>query len=167
MPFNAVQGSSVASEQQMARERRRVHDQAMKHLQGWLRDPLFLVALVGGTLLALLLRNWLGPPAAAGSAVLLMLTLVPLLEELAFRGALQPMLLRVTGGRRAGPLSLANLLTSLGFCALHALRRPAALAAGVFLPSLVFGWFRERHDSVLPPLLLHLCWNAAVLAPPW
>lgn len=137
----------------------------MRWLPGWLRDPLFLAVLAGGTLLALLLRLWLGPPAAAGTALLLMLTLVPLLEELAFRGALQPALLRITGGRRAGPLSLANLLTSLAFSALHGLRRPAAAAAGVFLPSLLFGWFRERHDSVLPPLLLHLCWNMAVLLP--
>lgn len=137
----------------------------MKHLPNWLRDPLFLATLAGGMLIAWLLRLWLGPPAASGRALLLMLTLVPVVEELAFRGALQPALLRATGGRRAGPLSLANLLTSLAFSGLHALTRPLALATAVFLPSLVFGWFRERHDSVLPPLALHLCWNTALLAP--
>lgn len=138
----------------------------MKRPPGWLRDPLFLAVLAGGTLLAMGIRQWLGPPAAAGTALLLMLTLVPLVEELAFRGALQPALLHLTGGRRAGPLSLANLITSLAFSGLHALRRPALLAAGVLAPSLLFGWFRERHGSVLPPLLLHLCWNAAALLPP-
>lgn len=137
----------------------------MKRPPGWLRDPLFLAVLASGTLLAMGVRQWLGPPAAAGTGLLLMLTLVPLVEELAFRGALQPALLHLTGGRRTGPLSLANLLTSLAFGALHALRRPVTAAAGVFAPSLVFGWFRERHGSVLPPLLLHLAWNAAVLLP--
>ena len=116
-------------------------------------------------MIAAMLRLWLGPPAASGHALLLMLTLVPLLEELAFRGALQPALLRATGGRRLGPLSLANLLTSLAFSGLHALTRPLALAAAVFLPSLAFGGFRERHDSVLPPLALHTCWNLALLGP--
>lgn len=85
--------------------------------------------------------------------------LMPVLEELAFRGWLQTELLS-RWPRRLGPLSHANLLTSVVFTALHFIQHPPLWAAGVFLPSLVFGHFRERHAGLVSPMLLHAWYNA-------
>lgn len=84
----------------------------------------------------------------------------PLLEELAFRGALQPLLLRHAVARRqlAG-ISLANLLTSLVFAAAHLVQHAPAWAAAVLIPSLAFGYVRERFDAVAPAIALHVFYN--------
>lgn len=90
---------------------------------------------------------------------------VPVMEELAFRGGLQGMLAerfpRCWWGQR---LSLANLLTSLLFAAAHA--GVAAHWSGwlVFVPSLAFGYFRDKYQRVAPAALLHGFYNAGFFA---
>lgn len=84
---------------------------------------------------------------------------IPVLEELVFRGWLQTAL-GERWPRRYGPLSLANLITSVTFAALHFFQHAPLWAASVFLPSLVFGYFRERHAGVVSPILLHIWYNA-------
>lgn len=131
------------------------------------RDPLFAGALLAGPPVAwlwLTLAGATAPPLAGTVAVLLFLVIYPLLEELVFRGLLQGRLLETAaGGRRLGPLSVANLLTALLFALAHWPRGGALLAAGVVLPALVFGFFRERHQSLYGPMLLHGWYNASVL----
>ncbi len=139
----------------------------------WLRDPWWWTVCglgVGAVLGArMLLGPGLGPGLAPwfmpGLPALLMFALVyPVLEELVFRGMLQPWLLRRTAARAIiGPLTLANLLTSVLFSLAHVPLRGAVHATLVFTPSLAFGLFRDRHDSVLPPIVLHVVWNTAVL----
>jgi membrane protease YdiL (CAAX protease family) len=85
----------------------------------------------------------------------------PVLEETVFRGGLQSALLtRSVFRTRAGPVSLANVLTSIVFAAAHLFRQPPLWAALVLLPSLVFGWSRERYNSIVPSTLLHMIYNA-------
>lgn len=130
------------------------------------REPHFAVALVAA---AIFWWGWYGtqqPMAAASGPLiaperLLMLVLVyPVLEELAFRGALQELLHRCAwGGRTLGGLSVANGLTTLLFCAAHAVHHAPPAAALVFFPSLVFGYFRDRYRAVWPAALLHVCYN--------
>lgn len=93
---------------------------------------------------------------------LLYVAVHPLLEEIAFRGLIQETLLRRLP-YRFGPLSAANLITSLLFAATHFGTRESWLAAAIFVPSLVFGYFRERHDSLASPIVLHAFYNAAAL----
>lgn len=98
--------------------------------------------------------------------------LQPLLEELVFRGILQGQLLRLStpsGGqpRRLGPLTLANLLVTAGFVALHLRAQPLAWALAVAAPSLVFGHLRERMGSVWPAVLLHGIYNAGFGLTAW
>jgi uncharacterized protein len=85
--------------------------------------------------------------------------LYPVAEEIVFRGAIQPWLARRTGALRLGPVSLANGVTSLLFAALHFYSHPALWAAAVFIPSLLLGYFRERHASLWPPIALHVFFN--------
>ena len=48
----------------------------------------------------------------------------------------------------------------LVFTALHFVNHPPPWAAAVLLPSLLFGYFRDRHGSVLPAIVLHVFYNA-------
>lgn len=127
------------------------------------KDPQLALALVTGPIAWGLLA--LSPGAATGPPLSvtdwLGVTLVyPVLEELVFRGLLQPWLARMLGFRRLGPVSAANLLTSVLFAAAHLMHHPGIWAAAVLGPSLVFGHFRERHAGVSVPIFLHAYYNA-------
>ncbi len=105
----------------------------------------------------------------SASLLLLLCLVYPLLEELVFRGALQGWLGGFAAGRRSiAGVSGANLLTSLLFAAAHLLYHPPFWAAAVLAPSLVFGWFRDRYQSVVPGILLHILYNSGyfLLFPP-
>lgn len=125
-------------------------------------DPHFIVALLlGPCVWAVLYFLQLG--AAASSLDLILLITVcliyPVLEELAFRGFIQSWLLDAVqfAKKQMGGISIANIITSVLFAAAHLFSQHPLWAASVFLPSLVFGYFRERHDSVVPSIILH-CW---------
>jgi membrane protease YdiL (CAAX protease family) len=88
----------------------------------------------------------------------------PLLEELVFRGVLQGLALRLTTHkgqpRRVGPITLANVLVTLVFVALHLQAQPLIWALAVTVPSLVLGHLRDRFASVWPAVLVHTTYNA-------
>ena len=63
----------------------------------------------------------------------------PLLEEIVFRGLVQELVHEYISAHSLGPLSVANLLTSLLFTGMHFFYHAPVWAALVFLPSLVFG----------------------------
>lgn len=109
-----------------------------------------------------------GLPLRSGTVPLtlfLMSVLVyPVLEEIVFRGGIQGALLtRPALARSVMGISLACVLTSILFAAAHLLRQPPLWAALVFIPSLVFGWARERHDSLVSPTALHMTYNAGFI----
>lgn len=84
----------------------------------------------------------------------------PVLEEIVFRGLLQGRLWESRFGRYvAMSLSLPNLITSVIFTALHFLYHPPLWAVGVFIPSLVFGFFRDRYQHLAPAIYLHIFFN--------
>jgi membrane protease YdiL (CAAX protease family) len=136
----------------------------------WLRDPQFVIGVLAA------LPVWLALGLAVGghmrvtfTATFLMSFLVvrPVLEELAFRGALQGFLLQRGGSRRIGPISRANWATTAAFVALHFTAQPTAWALAVAVPSLAFGHMRERFGSVLPAIALHLIYNVGFAATAW
>ena len=88
----------------------------------------------------------------------------PVLEELAFRGALQGALLeRPALARRRAGLTGANALASLAFAAAHLWSQSPLQALSVIAPSLAFGACRDRYASVVPGTLLHGFYNAGFL----
>lgn len=129
-------------------------------------DWLLALALTAGALIAGAVGSV--APDRDVSDWLLLASLVlwqPAVEELLFRGVLQGTLRRTMFGRRSRwGLSVANAVTSLAFVSIHFIRQPPLWAAAVVVPSLVFGYFRDRSDSVWPPLVLHIVYNGAFFA---
>ena len=111
------------------------------------QDPLFHLALLAGPaawfILYLLLQpapQW-GWPLAAPLAFLMPALVYPVLEEIVFRGLIQDLVHEYVSSRSLGPVSVANLLTTLLFTAMHFIYHAPLWALLVFLPSLVFGFF--------------------------
>lgn len=139
-----------------------MHDLGLRMGWRWLADPRFALALAAGVAFWLALA-WLDftPPVYGAAALVSLVLLQPLVEELLFRGLLQGWLAERPWGRRGfAGFTLANLAVSLVFTALHFVNHPPLWAAGVLLPSLLFGYFRDRNGSVLPAIALHVFYNA-------
>ena len=91
--------------------------------------------------------------------------LMPVVEELLFRGILQEQLYRILPkdkGRQLN-ISFANLATSVIFSLTHWLFRDSVTALLVFPASLLFGWLYERHHTLTLPLAVHILANLLFL----
>lgn len=141
--------------------------------RGW-RDWQFAAACAAGPLVWFVLAQGglpLGDPAWIAQSPWRFIWLAvgaPVLEEMVFRGGLQPMLAQALAARESRSLHCgfmssrvaANVLTSLVFAAMHLPTHAALWAASVFVPSLLFGHFRDRHHGVGSPMVLHAFYNA-------
>lgn len=85
--------------------------------------------------------------------------LYPLLEEVVFRGAIQSAGHRWLPAVWFGPISLSNAATSTLFAALHLLYHAPPWALAVFVPSLLFGYFKDRYRALSAPVALHAYYN--------
>jgi uncharacterized protein len=88
----------------------------------------------------------------------------PIIEELAFRGVIQEFIASKT--KQFHPiffLSVANVATSLLFVAMHFVHHPPLWALLVFVPSLIFGYFKEQYGDVRASIFLHMFYNACSL----
>ena len=85
----------------------------------------------------------------------------PVVEELAFRGMIQEYISTKT---KQYPsyfyISVANILTSILFVLMHFVHHTPLWALLVFIPSLIFGYFKEQYKSILPSIFLHMFYNA-------
>jgi uncharacterized protein len=140
----------------------------------WPPDTHMAVAMFLALPVWLTLGLFFGPHLRApvgGLAWASLLLVQPLLEELVFRGLLQgqALALLVRGGKpmRLGPFTLANVLITVAFVALHLRAQPLAWALAVAAPSLVFGHLRERFASVWPAVGMHAFYNAGFAATAW
>lgn len=130
---------------------------------GWSRDPHVLRAAGAAVPVWAALALAVGPHMRAPGgpwAWAVLAFLLPVAEELVFRGLLQGQLLRLSAWRRVGPVSAANLLTSFAFAVAHLWAQPPAWALATMVPSLVLGHLRERLGSVWPAVALHAFYNA-------
>lgn len=102
-------------------------------------------------------------PLGAPAAFLMPALIYPVLEEIVFRGAAQGLLWRTRLAAVAlGPVSGPNLVTSVAFAGFHMLLRPSLLTVGVIVPSLIFGYFRDRYRGIVPSILLHVFYNSGL-----
>jgi len=88
----------------------------------------------------------------------------PVVEELAFRGVIQEFIASRT---KQYPsflhISVANILTSLLFVAMHFVHHTPLWAVLVFVPSLIFGYFKEQYGHIWASIFLHMFYNACSL----
>lgn len=133
------------------------------------KDPLFRVAIAAGLVcwvgLFFILHpsiqwNW---PLLTPLVFLLPVLVYPVLEEIVFRGLIQEFVHDYLSKASLGPVSHANLLTSLLFTGVHFFYHPPLWAALVFFPSLVFGFFKDRTQGLMAPIILHVFYNAGFL----
>lgn len=135
-------------------------------LKSLLRDRVLHATLLGALVFYGLLLHWQGYRSgihiSAGQLpqFLLLVLLYPLLEEFIFRGLIQGGLRKYRPCRKSRKgISVANVLTSILFAALHLIAHPVLWAASVFVPSVLLGYFRDRYKSLIPSMVLHVGFN--------
>ncbi|MFA7594269.1 MAG: JDVT-CTERM system glutamic-type intramembrane protease [Thiohalobacteraceae bacterium] len=134
--------------------------------KAFIKDPRFWWALLAAPLLWAAGYVWFAPstdwawPLHHPREFLYVVLLHPLVEEWLFRGLLQGRLRRRPQLQRHWHgLTGANALTSSVFTGLHFLMHPPLAAAAVLLPSLIFGYFRDRYGRLQAPIALHMFYN--------
>lgn len=94
------------------------------------------------------------PVVSAVTFFLYIALLLPIAEELVFRGMIFGWI------RKWQSFPVANLLCAAAFAIVH--MQLIAIVV-TFLVGLVLGWLRERSGSVLAPILMHQVYNGATL----
>lgn len=143
---------------------------ALITLKRLVKDGPFIAAIIAGPvfwaalwLSELTILEW-GGSVSNPSQFLLLVLIYPILEEIVFRGALQGWLRSLSWGTQHwGKITVANLVTSIAFTLAHLIINPVLLSAAVFIPSLVFGYFRDRYDRLQASIILHVFYNAGFI----
>ena len=88
----------------------------------------------------------------------------PVVEELAFRGVIQEFIASKT---KRYPsffnVTVANVVTSMLFVMMHFVHHTPLWAMLVFVPSLIFGYFKEQYGHIGASIFLHMFYNACSL----
>ncbi|HEX9757744.1 MAG TPA: JDVT-CTERM system glutamic-type intramembrane protease [Nitrospiria bacterium] len=130
------------------------------------RDLLFLLALLSGLIFWGALWGFFPDKGLAGPgffswSFFLLVVWRPFLEELFFRGAIQGQLYRLRWGSPSFlGVSIANGLTTVLFAFAHWFYQSSPWIIGVIVPSMVFGFFRDRYSNIYPSFVLHSYYNA-------
>lgn len=132
------------------------------------RDIRYVLALIAGILVIVLVHDWV--PVFSSSHehqwtyVLAIILWQPFIEEVLFRGIIQGQLsLRKWGGKEIFKISAANIVTSVLFVGLHLVNYFHVWSLTIFIPSLLFGYFRDEFHSVYPSFFLHSAYNLMVV----
>jgi membrane protease YdiL (CAAX protease family) len=89
--------------------------------------------------------------------------LYPYVEEIVFRGLIQPALGKKLPGSNA-IISNANIVTSLLFSSAHLINHSPLWALATFIPSLIYGYSMDRYKTLYAPTILHCVYNAGYFA---
>lgn len=128
-------------------------------------DRLFWIAIAGGMLVWILLWLTVAPMYSIQgrsilSTVLASIIYYPLLEEILFRGVIQGQLSSKSwGNKKYLSFTTANWVTSLLFVGAHFWYQPVFWAIVIIVPSLVYGFFRDRYSNTYPSIILHAFYN--------
>ena len=92
--------------------------------------------------------------------ILFSIILYPIVEEIVFRGLIQEYFNKQdVFKRKVFFATLSNIATSGLFALSHLLNQELLWALLTFFPSLIFGYFKDRHHSLLPSISLHIIYN--------
>lgn len=130
------------------------------------RDSVFLLLFALGPMVWLSIMVLFAlqphPRHALWSPVFLSVALwQPLCEELLFRGVIQGYLAQSRSIQKTWfGLSISNLGTSCLFSLAHLTSHSISWSLLVLIPSLCFGFVRDRFGSVYPSIILHAFYNS-------
>ncbi len=146
-----------------------LHEAGLKHNPQCYRNTRFNLALLAGALFLLLFHGFMPPFSSSfefsWTVFLSLVIWQPLIEEVLFRGIIQGQFAKREWGKHAWlNISSANVTTSVLFVVMHMINSSPLFALTVFIPSLVFGYFRDYCNSVYPCIILHSAYNAMVFA---
>lgn len=92
--------------------------------------------------------------------ILLIILLIPICEEIVFRGLLQNELASYGRLRRTLlGISWDNLISSTLFTVIHAIYFENILLLTIEFPALLFGYFYSQYRRLIYPVLLHIWYN--------
>ena len=98
------------------------------------------------------------------SVIFSSIILFPIIEELSFRGILLDVFNYLFKNKKLfAQISIANIATSILFAIMHTQYHLLFLALLTFIPSIIFGFFKEQFNSVIPAILLHSYYNFVFL----
>jgi uncharacterized protein len=143
-----------------------IHTLGVDCCPAFYRDGFYVAAVLAGAVFwfALALFVALRPlkPAEILSWPFFTLTCwQPWWEECLFRGVIQGELRRWPwGGKAWHGVTRANVLTSCLFCLAHWWSHPPGWAVAVIIPSLIFGYCRDRYACLYSSIALHAFYNA-------
>jgi len=93
-------------------------------------------------------------------SLILLIIIYPLIEEITFRGWMQEYISKTSIGKeKFFNISIANIFTTILFTLMHLIHHSYFWAFLVIFPSLIFGYFKEQFNSVIPPIILHSFYN--------
>ena len=127
----------------------------------WLKDAIFYLALSASIplkILIVLLNLYVKTYPNLSIYFILFLLFISFSEELFFRGFLMPVFSSFIKGK-FWFFSYSNIIVSFIFSISHIFLHNIFWSALVFFPSLIYGYFREKYESILPPVVLHFVYN--------
>jgi len=134
------------------------------------KDRVFIAALAVGGLVWAVMWLTVVPTFTIENrsiALIIFTTVVwyPVLEEILFRGVIQGSLIKKSfGQKKVVGLTVANWIASLLFVIAHLWYQPAIWALMVIVPSLIYGFFRDRYSNTYPSIVLHAFYNGGFTA---
>ena len=124
-----------------------------------LSDKAYLIVLLLPFPIWIYFSDLKGINYLSANEILMLLILFPVIEELFFRGIIQP-IIHKKFSKTWRSISVANVLTSLLFSVTHLLNHNLFWALSTFFPSLIFGWSKDRYQTQLAPLIIQCYYNA-------
>jgi len=165
-PMVGVQGVSSGELHLRSRSAQVMTLLGLQYDRPFYRDPVFLLLLIFGPIAWLSMIEFFTVQPLPRHAIWLPAFLSvalwqPLFEELLFRGIIQGHFLQSMARQHTWiGLSTSNLLSSLLFTCAHLASHSLFWSFLVFVPSLCFGFVRDRFGSVYPSIALHVFYNA-------
>ncbi len=127
----------------------------------WFKDVVFYLALLAAIpakTLIILLTPHIKTHINLSMHFIFFLLFISFSEELFFRGFLMPEFSSFIKGN-FWFFSYSNIIVSVVFSISHIFLHNVFWSVLVFFPSLIYGYFREKHGSILPSVILHFTYN--------
>ena len=131
-----------------------------------LKDPLIISGFIFAPIFWLVLY-FVSPPADDRTWLLFapiwyfkLVFIFPILEEMVFRGLVQTTIFGFLRKIKLGPLTLSNIIASFAYFSFNAMNNVPMWLGMILIPSLFFGYLKDKYHTLKQPILMHAYFNA-------